>query len=78
MQHMMQHDVMHIKPLTERETHRVSLIRPPELLEALRARQRGGAFYRRMHPSIMWAKLRALADGARIASERLWGAPARA
>lgn len=32
-----------------------------------------GAFYRRVHPSIMWAKLRALADGARIASERLWG-----
>ncbi|MDE3192251.1 MAG: cobalamin-independent methionine synthase II family protein [Chloroflexota bacterium] len=34
-----------------------------------------GAFYRRVHPSIMWAKLRALAEGARIASERLW--PAR-
>ena len=32
-----------------------------------------GAFYRRVHPSIMWAKLRALADGARIASGRLWG-----
>ena len=31
-----------------------------------------GAFYRRVHPSIMWAKLRALADGARIASTRLW------
>ncbi len=34
-----------------------------------------GAFYRRVHPSIMWAKLRALAEGARVASERLW--PAR-
>ena len=31
-----------------------------------------GAFYRRVHPTIMWAKLRALADGARIASARLW------
>jgi 5-methyltetrahydropteroyltriglutamate--homocysteine methyltransferase len=31
-----------------------------------------GAFYRRVHPSIMWAKLRALADGARIASRRLF------
>ncbi len=31
-----------------------------------------GAFYRRVHPSIMWAKLRALAEGARIASARLW------
>ncbi len=37
-----------------------------------------GAFYRRVHPSIMWAKLRALAEGARIASARLWrpGVPA--
>jgi 5-methyltetrahydropteroyltriglutamate--homocysteine methyltransferase len=32
-----------------------------------------GAAYRRVHPSIMWAKFRALADGARLASERLWG-----
>jgi 5-methyltetrahydropteroyltriglutamate--homocysteine methyltransferase len=32
-----------------------------------------GAFYQRGHPSIMWAKLRALADGARIASARLFG-----
>ena len=31
-----------------------------------------GAFYQRVHPSIMWAKLRALAEGARIASARLW------
>jgi 5-methyltetrahydropteroyltriglutamate--homocysteine methyltransferase len=33
-----------------------------------------GAFYRRVHPSIMWAKLRTLADGARLASARLFGA----
>ena len=31
-----------------------------------------GAAYRRVHPSIMWAKFRALAEGARIASARLW------
>ena len=31
-----------------------------------------GAAYRRVHPSIMWAKLRALADGARLAFARLW------
>jgi 5-methyltetrahydropteroyltriglutamate--homocysteine methyltransferase len=31
-----------------------------------------GAFYRRVHPSIMWAKLEALAEGARIASAELW------
>jgi 5-methyltetrahydropteroyltriglutamate--homocysteine methyltransferase len=32
-----------------------------------------GPFYRRVHPSIMWAKLEALAGGARIASKELWG-----
>jgi len=26
----------------------------------------------RIHPELAWAKLRALADGARLASERLW------
>jgi 5-methyltetrahydropteroyltriglutamate--homocysteine methyltransferase len=26
-----------------------------------------------VHPSIVWAKFEALAEGARIASERLWG-----
>lgn len=31
-----------------------------------------GPFVQRVHPSIMWAKLRALVDGARIASKRLW------
>ncbi len=31
-----------------------------------------GAFRPRVHPSIMWAKLRALADGARLASKNLW------
>jgi 5-methyltetrahydropteroyltriglutamate--homocysteine methyltransferase len=31
-----------------------------------------GPFYRRVHPSIMWAKLEALAEGARLASRELW------
>ena len=31
-----------------------------------------GPFYRRVHPSIMWAKLEALAAGARLASQELW------
>jgi len=29
-------------------------------------------FLRRVHPSIMWAKLEALAEGARLASRELW------
>jgi 5-methyltetrahydropteroyltriglutamate--homocysteine methyltransferase len=32
-----------------------------------------GPFYRRVHPSIMWAKLEALAEGARRATKTLWG-----
>jgi 5-methyltetrahydropteroyltriglutamate--homocysteine methyltransferase len=35
-----------------------------------------GAFIHRVHPEIQWAKLAALAEGARIASRELWGATA--
>jgi 5-methyltetrahydropteroyltriglutamate--homocysteine methyltransferase len=31
-----------------------------------------GPFHRRVHPSIMWAKLESLAEGARLASRTLW------
>jgi len=31
-----------------------------------------GPFYRRVHPSIMWAKFEALAAGAKLASKELW------
>ena len=37
-----------------------------------------GPFYRRVHPSVMWAKFEALAEGARIASRALWAAPRKA
>jgi hypothetical protein len=33
-----------------------------------------GPFHRRVHPSIMWAKLEALVAGARLASKELWRA----
>jgi 5-methyltetrahydropteroyltriglutamate--homocysteine methyltransferase len=32
-----------------------------------------GPFHRRVHPSIMWAKFEAMAEGAKIASKALWG-----
>jgi 5-methyltetrahydropteroyltriglutamate--homocysteine methyltransferase len=35
-----------------------------------------GAFIQRVHPEIQWAKLTALAEGARIASRQLSGARA--
>jgi 5-methyltetrahydropteroyltriglutamate--homocysteine methyltransferase len=31
-----------------------------------------GTFYRRVHPSIMWAKFEAIVEGARLASKQLW------
>ena len=34
-------------------------------------------FNQRVHPSIMWAKLEAMAEGARIASQELWARPAQ-
>ncbi len=34
-------------------------------------------FNRRVHPSIIWAKLEAMAEGARIATKELWGRPAQ-
>jgi 5-methyltetrahydropteroyltriglutamate--homocysteine methyltransferase len=33
---------------------------------------------RRVHPSVMWAKLEAMAEGARIATQQLWGTAAAA
>jgi 5-methyltetrahydropteroyltriglutamate--homocysteine methyltransferase len=35
-----------------------------------------GAFVKRVHEEIQWAKLASLAQGARIASKELWGARA--
>ena len=37
-----------------------------------------GVFYQRVHPSIMWAKLEALTEGARLATAELWGRQAAA
>jgi 5-methyltetrahydropteroyltriglutamate--homocysteine methyltransferase len=31
-----------------------------------------GTFYRRVHPTVMWAKFEALVEGARLASKQLW------
>jgi 5-methyltetrahydropteroyltriglutamate--homocysteine methyltransferase len=37
-----------------------------------------GAFIERVHPEIQWAKLTALAEGARLATRELWGSKAAA
>jgi 5-methyltetrahydropteroyltriglutamate--homocysteine methyltransferase len=35
-------------------------------------------FARRVHPTIMWAKLKCMAEGARLATQELWGKQAAA
>ena len=47
--------------------------RPRERDRRHRLRLRPGPVLRRVHPSIMWAKLGALAEGAALASRELWG-----
>lgn len=37
-----------------------------------------GAFLQRVHPTIQWAKLASLAEGARLATRQLWGSAADA
>ena len=34
-----------------------------------------GPFTRRVHPTIQWAKLRAQAEGAKLATQKLWAKP---
>ena len=36
-----------------------------------------GPFHQRVHPTIMWAKLEALAEGAKLATQELWNERAR-
>ena len=56
-----------MKRSTERilTTHIGSLPRPKELWAL--------GWEPRVHPEIMWAKFRAMVEGARIATEQLWG-----
>jgi 5-methyltetrahydropteroyltriglutamate--homocysteine methyltransferase len=71
-------------------THSTNLIETPELVaeRILRFAERVGrenviastdcGFGARIHPELGWAKLRALAEGAALASQSLWGVPAGA
>jgi 5-methyltetrahydropteroyltriglutamate--homocysteine methyltransferase len=56
-------------------SHATNVVEHPELVAERIVRYcrfARGPFYRRVHPSIMWAKLEALAEGARLASKQLW------
>jgi methionine synthase II (cobalamin-independent) len=52
-------------------THVGSIPRPESVTALLRARVSGQSI-EHQHPIVMWAKFEALAQGARLASARLW------
>jgi len=64
--------VEHPELVAERITRYARLVGRENVLAGTDCGFAQGPFYRRVHPSIMWAKLEALAEGARLASKKLW------
>jgi 5-methyltetrahydropteroyltriglutamate--homocysteine methyltransferase len=64
--------VEHPELVAERITRYARLLGRENVLAGTDCGFAQGPFYRRVHPSIMWAKLEALAEGARLASKELW------
>ncbi len=65
--------VEHPELVAERITRLAALVGRESLIASTDCGFAQGPFVRRVHPSIMWAKLAALVEGARIASRTLWG-----
>jgi 5-methyltetrahydropteroyltriglutamate--homocysteine methyltransferase len=64
--------VEHPELVAERITRLAKLVGRENVIASTDCGFAQGPFARRVHPSIMWAKLAALAEGARIASKELW------
>jgi 5-methyltetrahydropteroyltriglutamate--homocysteine methyltransferase len=64
--------VEHPELVAERIVRLVRLIGRENLIVGTDCGFAQGPFHRRVHPSIMWAKLSALVEGARLASAQLW------
>jgi 5-methyltetrahydropteroyltriglutamate--homocysteine methyltransferase len=64
--------VEHPELVAERIVRLARLVGRENLLAGTDCGFAQGPFHRRVHPSIMWAKLEALAEGARLASQELW------
>jgi len=64
--------VEHPELVAERIVRLARLIGRENLLAGTDCGFAQGPFHRRVHPSIMWAKLAALVQGAKIASTQLW------
>jgi len=65
--------VEHPELVCERITRLARLVGRESIIAGTDCGFAQGPFHRRVHPSIMWAKLESLAQGARLASEELWG-----
>jgi len=64
--------VEHPEPVAERIVRLARLIGRENIIAGTDCGFAQGPFHRRVHPSIMWAKLEALTEGARLASKELW------
>jgi 5-methyltetrahydropteroyltriglutamate--homocysteine methyltransferase len=65
--------VEHPELVAERITRLARLVGRENLIASTDCGFAQGPFVRRVHPTIMWAKLSALVEGARLASAALWG-----
>jgi len=64
--------VEHPETIAERIMNFATLIGRERVIAGADCGFAQGALYQRQHPSVMWAKFEALAQGARLASARLW------
>ena len=65
--------VEHPELVAERLTRLARLVGRENVIAGTDCGFAQGPFTRRVHPSVQWAKLRTLAEGARLASAELWG-----
>lgn len=68
--------VEHPELVAERLVRLAKLVGPDAVMGGTDCGFAQGAFLQRVHPTIQWAKLQALAEGARIATRKLFGARA--
>ena len=69
--------VEHPKLVAERLVRLAKLVGRDSIMAGTDCGFAQGPFVQRVHPSIMWAKLRTLVEGARLASKQLWGGALR-
>ena len=65
--------VEHPETIAERITTFAGLVGRERVIAGADCGFAQGALYQRQHPSVMWAKFESLVQGARLATERLWG-----